>query len=48
MTATFEQVDEADDVAVGVGVRVLERVANARLRGEVAHTVEPFRYEQSL
>jgi len=39
MAASFEDVEEADDVAVDVGARVLQRVAHAGLRGEVDHAV---------
>ena len=35
VAAALEDVHEADEVAVDVGVRVLERVAHAGLRGEV-------------
>ena len=40
VAAAFEHVHEADDVAVDVGVRVLQRIAHAGLRGEVDHAVE--------
>ena len=44
--AALEHVQRADDVAVDVGVRVLERVAHARLRGEVDHALELLAREQ--
>ena len=39
MAARFEHVEEADDIALDVGVRVLQRVAHAGLRGEIDHAV---------
>src|SRR3546814_4819012 len=42
VAAGLEDVHEADDVGVDVGVRVLERVAHAGLGGEVDH---PLRLE---
>ena len=39
---------EADQVAVDVGLGVLERIAHAGLRGEMDHPVEPLRVEQRL
>src|SRR3546814_7843456 len=44
VAAGLEDVHEADDVGVDVGVRVLERVAYAGLGGEVDH---PLRLERS-
>ena len=46
--AAFEDVLEADDVRVDVRVRVRDRVAHARLRGEVHDAVEPVLHEQRL
>src|SRR5690348_2219330 len=37
VAAGFEDVDEADQVGFHVGVRVLDRIAHAGLRGEVHH-----------
>ncbi|KAG1462788.1 hypothetical protein G6F57_013883 [Rhizopus arrhizus] len=37
VAAQFEHVDEADQVAVDVGVRVFQRIAHAGLRGQVDH-----------
>ena len=46
MTAAFEDVREADDVAVDVGKRILQRVAHAGLRREVNHALELLAREQ--
>ena len=46
MTAAFEHVDEADEVAVDVGVRMGQRVADSRLGRQVDYNVEPLRLEQ--
>ena len=40
VTAAFEDVHEADDVGVDVGVRILQRIAHAGLRGQMHHAVE--------
>ena len=40
MPAALQHVHEADDVAVDVGMRVLQRIAHAGLRRQVDHTVE--------
>lgn len=48
MTAGLEHVEEADEVALEVGTRVLDGVADARLGGEVHHDVEAVLSEQSL
>ena len=37
--AALEDVEEADEVAVDVGVRVGQRVAHAGLRGQVDHAL---------
>ena len=41
MPAAFENVDEARQVAVDIGVRVRERIPDARLRGEVHDARRP-------
>ena len=46
VAAAFEQVGEADDVGLHVGVRILQRVAHAGLRGEVDDGVEVAFFEQ--
>ena len=46
MPAQLQHVDEADQVAVDVGVRILERVAHAGLRGEMDHAAEAVLVEQ--
>ena len=46
MAATFENVTEAHQVALDVGRRVLERVADACLGGEIHHHTRPFGGEQ--
>ena len=35
MAAAFEHMQEAPDIGVDIGVRVIERVADAGLRGEM-------------
>jgi hypothetical protein len=42
MAAAFEDVDEADQVAVDIGMRVLQRVAHAGLRREIDHALRAF------
>jgi hypothetical protein len=44
--AALEDVQEADDVRVDVGVRVDQRVAHAGLRREVDHAIEPLTRKQ--
>ena len=41
MPAQLDQVDEADQVAVDIGVRMGQRIAHAGLRGEVDHARGP-------
>ena len=48
VAAGLKDVEEADEVALEVGARVLDGVANARLRGEVHHDVEAVLGEQAL
>ena len=48
MAAGLEHVEEADEVALEVGARVLDGVAHARLCGEVHHDVEAVLREQAL
>lgn len=48
VTARLEHVEEADEVALEVGARVLDGVAHARLGGEVHHDVEAVLGEQAL
>ena len=40
MTAALEDIQRAGDVALHVGVRRLDRVAHARLRAKMHHTLE--------
>ncbi len=40
--ATFEDMQRADDIAVDVSMRILERVAHARLRREMHDFAELF------
>src|SRR5258707_9356504 len=40
VTAAFEDVTEADEVRIDVGLGILERVAHARLRREMDHRIE--------
>lgn len=40
VAAGLEHVEEADEVALKVGARVLDGVAHTRLGGEVHHDVE--------
>src|SRR5262245_55352465 len=44
--ASFEDVQEPDEIAVDVRVRIGERVANAGLRGEMDDAIEAFFAEQ--
>ncbi len=37
--ARFEDVDEADEIALDVRVRILDRIAHAGLRGEIDHAL---------
>lgn len=48
VAASLEHVEEADEVALQVGARVLDRVTHARLGGEVHHDVEAVLSEQAL
>lgn len=48
VAAGLEHVEEADEVALQVGARVLDGVAHARLGGEVHHDIEAVLGEQSL
>lgn len=48
VAACLEDVKEADEIALEVGARVLDGVANARLGGEVHHDVEAVLREQAL
>ncbi len=48
VAAGLEHVEEADEVALEVGARVLDGVADARLGGEVHHDVEAALGEQAL
>lgn len=48
VAACLEDVEEADEVALEVGARVLDGVADARLCGEVHHDVEAVLGEQAL
>lgn len=48
VTAGLEHVEEADEVTLEVGARVLDGVADARLGGEVHHDVEAVLGEQAL
>lgn len=48
MAAGLEHVEEADEVALEVGARVFDGVADARLGGEVHNDVEAVLREQAL
>lgn len=48
VAAGLEHVEESDEVALEVGARVLDGVADARLCGEVHHDVEAVLSEQAL
>lgn len=48
VAAGLEYVEEADEVALEVGARVLDGVADARLGGKVHHDVEAVLGEQAL
>jgi len=43
----FQNVEKADQVGVGVGARIIERMAYTRLCGEVDHVHKPLRRKQS-
>ncbi len=40
MTAAFEHVEEAGQIGVQIGMRILQRVPHARLRREMHHWAE--------
>src|SRR3546814_9255455 len=44
--AALEHVDEADEIAVDIGVRIGERIAHAGLRREVHDPIDALRLEQ--
>ena len=46
--AGFEYIIEADDVALDIDVRILDRIAHARLRRQVDDDVEPILFKQFL
>ena len=46
MAAPFEDVDEPDEVALDVGVRIGDRVSHAGLCGQVDHAIEALFPEQ--
>ena len=48
MATALEDVQRAGDVAVDVGVRILDGVADARLSAEMNHPIKPFVGEQRL
>lgn len=48
VAAGLQDVEESDEVALEVGARVLDGVADARLGGEVHHDVEAVLGEQAL
>lgn len=48
VAAGLEDVEEANEVALEVGARVLDGVADARLGGKVHHDVEAVLLEQAL
>ena len=48
VAAAFEDVQEALDIGVDVGVRIFNRVAHAGLRGEIDDAVEAFFSKECL
>lgn len=48
MATGLEHIEESDEVALEVGARVLDGVADARLGGEVHHDIEAVLGEQAL
>ena len=40
MSAAFQHVQEADEVGIAIGLRVVDRIAHASLGGQVRHGVE--------
>src|SRR5690242_6096649 len=47
MTAALENIDEADEVAIDIGVRIRHGISHSRLRREVDHFVESLALEQA-
>lgn len=48
VAASLKDVEEADEIALEIGARVLDGVADARLGGEVNHDVETVLSEKTL
>ena len=48
VAAGLEHIEESDEVALEVGARVLDGVADARLGGEVHHDIEAVLRKQAL
>ena len=46
VSATFQNVQIADQVGVGIGMRIFQRVANASLSGQMDHAVKLLFCEQ--
>ena len=40
VAAAFENIEKAREIGVEIGMRILQRVAHARLRGEMHHRTE--------
>ena len=46
MATTFEDIQESDEISLGIGARVGERIADARLSGKVDYPDEAVSFEQ--
>ena len=46
VATAFENIDEADHVAIDIGMGILQRIAHTGLRREVDHALRAFRREQ--
>jgi hypothetical protein len=45
MTAGFENIDEADQVGIDVGVGILQRIAHTRLGSQIDHPLRAIPHE---
>ncbi len=48
VTASFDDFEETDDIALHIGVRIFDRVAHAGLRAQVHHPLKLMGAEHSL
>ena len=47
VATAFQNIDEADQIGIGIGMRVGDRVAHPRLRGQMHHAIKPVLIEES-